>query len=1161
MTSNQNYHVLVAALLIFTGAAPTGAATSVWTGVVNASFTNAGNWDNSTVPTDNAEFGVAPITSISVTADPLINSMTFDASASSYTFAIGSIDIYGAGIINNSSSSQTLSVLQFGNLVFHNTTQTADVNLETHQGSLYFHDSSSAATAKITNFSGGVTVFHEQSTAADSIIGNQNGGLLIFYDSSSANDAVINSSGAIAFDNASTVGNATITNNNFGQIVFVDSATADHSKILNSDQVYFFDATSGGQAEIINVDPYGYVDISGIKTSGLTLGSIGGGGNFYLGSKSLTEGGNGVSTTVTGAIEGPGGSLIKVGTGTLTLSGANIYTGGTIINGGIVRAGTVNTLPLNAPVSLANTAGAALDLNGYNQQIGSLSGGGSVGGDVTLGSATLTFGYGSASTSFGGAISGNGGSLVKTGTGTFTLAGINTYTGGTILRSGILQIDKDQNLGDVTGALTVSSAATVQMGSSFTSHHSVVLSTGGGIFDTGGFNTTWNAIFTGPGGLSKEGDGILTLSKANQYSGGTFINAGTVRAATSNALPFGGTVVLANVAGAALDLNGFDQTVGSLSGGGAAGGGVNLGTATLTMGADNTSTTYAGILSGSGAVIKNGNGVLTLSSDNIYTGPTQVNSGTLSLTGSLAGDVTVGTQGVLTGAGRLKGLTNEGAVTPGNQGVGSLSATSYSGHGALNIYFNGATHTSLNVASAADIGGSTLNLIGPVFAAGQYSILSAGSLRGTFAAETPPSSVFYAIDTQYTPTDVIILIRTTGTTFASVAQNVNEAAVATALDAARGTAAGGFSSIVNALLALPNAVAARNAFDQISGDALASFSTMNLKTEQSFTDQMNQRAVHREATSQILAQRPIAVVLAGNLKDHALGAGNTSLRPSGYGLWVHGLGSLQTVDASTSLGSPSTRATTGGFQAGYDIPLSEELLVGIAAGYASTSLTIENRSASGDAVSTQTGFYASYVPNAWFVNGSIGYTTSSDSLSRPIEFQGISEQANSRFQSRNYSSFLQAGYLYKSPERISLEPSVSLRQSHWRRDAFIETDAPGLDLGVPTQTVDSLLSSVGAKLTHRFRAKTTHPFNLGASAAWQHELLSSNNSLTAQFADAPSGGFFTVQATPRSRNDAALGLNARVLVTNHIDGFADYSATLGSGQQTQAVFGGIRLSW
>ena len=106
-----------------------------------------------------------------------------------------------------------------------------------------------------------------------------------------------------------------------------------------------------------------------------------------------------------------------------TVSGANTYTGTTTVNGGTLKAGVVSVANTsgafgnNSAVTLADTAGVVLDLTGFNTSLGSLTGGGVSGGNVTLGAATLTIGGDNTSpATYGGAISGTG-ALTKVGTG------------------------------------------------------------------------------------------------------------------------------------------------------------------------------------------------------------------------------------------------------------------------------------------------------------------------------------------------------------------------------------------------------------------------------------------------------------------------------------------------------------------------------------------------------------------------------------------------------------------------------------------------------------------------------------------------------------------------------------------------------------------------
>lgn len=346
--------------------------------------------------------------------------------------------------------------------------------------------------------------------------------------------------------------------------------------------------------------------------------------------------------TFGGVISGTG-SLTKDGVGALTLTNANTYTGATNLIGGTLALGAVNALSDTTAVSVA--AGATLQLAAADETVGSIAGAGS----IALGGHTLTTGGTGASTEFAGVISGAGG-LVKTGTGTLTLSGANTYSGGATVNAGTLRGSATSLTGNIVNDATV-------------------------VFDQA-LSGTYAGMLSGTGSVTKEGAGTLTFASANTYTGATQITAGTLTLGAANALSDVTAVAIA--AGATLQLAAANETVGSIAGGGS----IDLGSYTLTAGGTGASTTFSGVIAGSGGLVKTGSGTLTLSGGNTYTGGTTVSGGTLRGTStSLVGDIANDGAVVFdqSGGGTYAGAIS-GTGTVAKEGAGTLTLTGASTH-------------------------------------------------------------------------------------------------------------------------------------------------------------------------------------------------------------------------------------------------------------------------------------------------------------------------------------------------------------------------------------------------------------------------------------------------------------------------------------------------
>ena len=377
---------------------------------------------------------------------------------------------------------------------------------------------------------------------------------------------------------------------------------------------------SGGELE--------YTGGTASTNRGFTLGAGGGAVDVAQGTTTLT-----MSGVAAGA-----GALSKNGTGTLVLAGINTYSGGTIVDGGILRAGSTQAFGATNSLLTVN-AGGTVDLDGRNNTVGALAGS----GDVSLGSATLTLAGNNGV--FTGTISGAGG-VTKDGAGTQTMTGCNNdYTGVTTLAGTTLSVNcladggsasgigasgnASSNLVFAGGRLTYTGASvSIDRGFTLTGSGNILVEDSAAVLEFEG------VVAGGGATLLKEGAGTLMLSGANTYTGNTRVVGGVLRAGVDNAFGPQGHMTLDNTAGVLLDLNDHDAVVTSLIAGGANGGNVDLGSGTLTISAVDVRA-YAGAISGTGNLVMTANAATRVQEltgcNSSYDGTTTVNSGVLEI--------------------------------------------------------------------------------------------------------------------------------------------------------------------------------------------------------------------------------------------------------------------------------------------------------------------------------------------------------------------------------------------------------------------------------------------------------------------------------------------------------------------------------------------------
>jgi autotransporter-associated beta strand protein len=384
--------------------------------------------------------------------------------------------------------------------------------------------------------------------------------------------------------------------------------------------------------------------------------------------------------------------------------------------------------------------------------------------NVTVQPSSSTFNAAGDYTLSGTGKIGGAGSFAKSGAGKVTVLTTNDFTGSTAINGGALSVDYLAN-GGVASPLGAASSASANLafnggtlqvtGAGSSSDRGATLNAGGATVDitNAAATVTLGGAIVGTGPLTKVGEGALTLSGANTYSGPTTVSLGSLNAAGTG-VGDNSAVSLADVAGVVLNLTG-SETIGSLTGGGANGGNVNLNANRLTLGGNNASTTYAGNISGTSGFSKVGTGTFTLNTPQGMTGTIYVKGGTLTLdsgcTLSTAGYHSVGENGTDVGTLNLQGsasltttsdfnagdlgssvgtinISGSASVTAAGVYVGSANAGGSTASGTINQTGGTLTQTSTGVGTFA-IGGRTSNLGVGVYNLSGGTVTAAAGIR------------------------------------------------------------------------------------------------------------------------------------------------------------------------------------------------------------------------------------------------------------------------------------------------------------------------------------------------------------------------------------------------------------------------------------------------
>jgi fibronectin-binding autotransporter adhesin len=1227
---------LRAALLVTTAltvlASPAAAQDAQWGAAPGSGdFNDGANWAGGSVPTGIATFGASNTTALSF-AQPITNVDTwmFEVGAPAYSFVNDQgnhfVSFIGDGIVSNGVD-VVIDNSNIGYIYFRNTSTAGDTTINNSEdSSVYFLESSTADGATINNSQEGMVTFNGSSTAADSVITNSQHGNLSFLGNSTAGNAAIGSTGAshVEFEESSTAGNATITNT-ASQLRFRDTSTAGDATITNDGDgfVSFFGDSSASTAAIDNSS---FVLFRGTSTAGnATINNHLVGIQTELGFADQSSAGNasitndrakvsflGDSTAEGATIDNIDGSVVfqdssaghamitNTGTGYLGFYGSAAGASSTAEHAVIINSqeGTVtfNGWSTAADATIDNsaggdlifwgnsTAGDASIVNGgtgvvsfsstgllgdHKVTAGSISGGGS----YILDGTELTVGGNNSWAEVSGDISGVG-SLVKAGTGLLTLTGTNSYTGGTVVSNGTLQLGTAGDAGAILGVVTVDGAGTLRILNADTTGITGLTNEGFTVFNgsssaaglaiTNGGTTWFNANSSAADVQITNVAGVVAF-----FEGGTAANASITSTDRGEVLFYGystaGDAVITGTDGivtfhdnstagnATIVSNGqygvdFSSTSGLLGDGRISAGSI-AGTSEyflddneLTVGGNNLSTEVGGVIGGTGgSLVKTGTGTLTLSGVNTYTGATLVDNGMLVVNGDISSSsgLTLGNGGSLGGGGIVSSITvaSGGVLAPGNS-IGTLNVTGDVGFDAGSFFDVEVDHLGnadlLAATGTATIDGGTVRVLaapGAYAASTPYTILSANLVTGTFDDVTS-NLAFLTPTLSYDLQSVILTLDRNDIDFVEAAATGNQRAAA---DAAQALGAG--NTVHDAILDLSESEA-RAAFDALSGEAHATIKGLLVENSGIVRDALLGRL-------QTLRSAPKTSGAAIGYASEPLLPGENAYVGQLWGQLYGGLGS-RNGDGNAA----ASEFGGGGLLVGADAEI-DEWRFGFSVQAGASSFSVSDRASTGTSTDIGLGVYGGTLWGDTGFGFGASFTRHAIATTREVAFPGFAETLTASYGATTGQAFAEIDHEFDLGD-VSLTPFAQLAYAGTATEAFTE-DGGAAALSSSASVIDGAFAALGLRAEHQFLIDGDGLASLSGGLAWRHGSIAAPVASNA-FA---GGGTFTAFGSPAGSDALVLEAAFSLDLANGLDLSMDYAGQIATEGQSHALSASI----
>jgi outer membrane autotransporter protein len=488
--------------------------------------------------------------------------------------------------------------------------------------------------------------------------------------------------------------------------------------------------------------------------------------------------------------------------------------------------------------------------------------------------------------------------------------------------------------------------------------------------------------------------------------------------------------------------------------------------------------------------------------------------------GSIATPIYVGGDGNVDATSTLGGnwnfagsVTNSGVTNPGNS-IGLIIAGGNYTFAPTSTYV-----VEVNAAGQSDrvqaggvatlAGAVTVTPLGGVLLNSPYTIVTAGSISGTFSGVTFTGAgyPFLTASLGYSPTTAFVQIARSSASFAALGTTPNQVAVGVALNGL------GLNGALVQALALGSAANAAGALDQLTGEAYASVRT-GLFEDSRFV---------RNAVSARLAETPSA----------------------GMSVWGNAYGSWGENDAKRGFASLDRR--TRGLFLGLDTSIGDTARIGILGGYSHSDFDVDGRASRGDSENYQAAIYAGGNFGGFKINAGAAYTWHRIDMDRSVGFTGFTDSLSSRYNAHTAQVFGDIGYAMPLGTG-EVGPFIGAAYVRVHTDGLTERGGAAA-LTVAGQTSDVTFSTVG------LRAKTgpvagESGLSAHAMVGWRHAFNDRLSSIQANFT---GGSSFTALGIPLSKDTAVVDLGLDVAMGSRTSVGVSYAGQIGTGSSDNGV--------